>query len=109
VEILRLRTDDGDVTLLGTKVPTGWRFARARKRISAAGARRRVPNHPSDWIDNWDEALADLSRSPWYRMTVIAIHAEFRDRVWTAVWERHARRPLAPETLERWLAYCDVV
>ena len=108
--IVRIGGEGGSIALLGVRdTQGGWHYCLGRDERSLADF---LPDDfdpallrsRSGWVASWEEALARLDRSPWYRLYPVALHAEFRERILAAVADCAAKesRERAADIAETW-------
>jgi hypothetical protein len=64
----------------------------------------------SDWLPNWEAAVAHMSRYPWPNLYPVSVHRDWRAQVIQAVklfrdWEG---RPVRESSLDRWRSMCEL-
>lgn len=89
--ILEVASESGQLTLCGIQSPSGWQF-----RIEAHTASQPViediskPSH-RPWVDTLRSALKQLDTYHWTQLQAVAVHPEFRERVFKALKTRQKK------------------
>lgn len=102
--ILIAGVEGGGVTLYGQKQAVGWRFRTSYADQTPLMLDEPEIRHESGWLENWEEALAELDRQGWQRLPAVMVHPEFRARVWAAIESRLRAETDQPERAARLLA-----
>lgn len=111
--ILKVGTEMETITLHGVRGWNGWRYFISTMDETASLLPREFDEHEyqqqSEIVDSWEAALRLLDRYPWFRLTPLAVHLRFRERIWAAVQSRLQRdgaEPPFPKQVERWRDIC---
>jgi hypothetical protein len=118
--VLGVGAELGSIELLGTRAARGWLFHTSIKDqsiwlLNEEDRGDLVSQHASEWVDSWEAALALLDKYPWHRLHPLAVHPEFKQKIWAAVQERFQkeRRSVGGQGsfrhyLEPWRKLCGV-
>jgi hypothetical protein len=84
--ILKIGAEGGSNTLNGIPHGTEWRYFTSVNESVLSGefdelGSRRDPG----CVDSWDAALRLVDRYPWHRLYAVAVHPQFKERVWSAL------------------------
>ena len=83
--IVEIAGEGGSVVLYGLRTESGWLFSRDLIDATLVTSENALPDNQSMVAANWTDALELLSRYPWYRLTPLRVHPEFRTEVLAAV------------------------
>jgi ADP-ribose pyrophosphatase YjhB (NUDIX family) len=86
--IVEVGSEGGSLTLYGIQSAEGWQF-RAETNEAALIDDEDMPDHPErPWVETWRSALKQLDGYPWTQLYPLAVHPEFRDKVFKALQTR---------------------
>lgn len=110
--IVQVGAEGGDVTLYGVRTDDGWLFSLNVYDCSLllldedeGGAATQYRSSP---VTSWSDALALLDRNPWATLHPLAVHPEFRKKVWNEVQRRLGRNEDDHRALTKWREICEV-
>ncbi|MBY4595901.1 hypothetical protein [Ottowia caeni] len=86
--IVEVGSEGGSVTLHGVQSPEGWQF-KVRTSEAALVDDEHMPDIPErPWVATWRSALKQLDGYPWTQLYPLAVHPDFRDKVFKALQTR---------------------
>jgi hypothetical protein len=112
VIILKIGAEGGDLTLYGDRTESGWLFSLSVYDCSplmldeddGGGAAIQYRSSP---VTSWADAIALLDKHPWAKLHPLAVHADFRKRVWNEVEIRLSNDARGQDALEKWRRVCE--
>jgi hypothetical protein len=109
---VRVGAEAGDLTLYGARTGNGWLFklnvcdcTPLLLDDDEAGPATQQRSSP---VTSWADAIALLDRYPWAKLHPRAVHAEFRQKVWSEVQRRLDHGAEDDFALDRWHRICEV-
>lgn len=85
--IVKVEGEGGSLTLYGNQSADGWQFrTEANEAALLDDEVQELPERP--WVGTWRGALKQLDAYPWTQFHALAVHPEFRDRVFKALQTR---------------------
>src|SRR6266478_4551080 len=105
--IIELGAEGGSLALHGIRTEQGWLFSRHLVDWTPELINEGRIQGKSTCVDSWDAALCLLDQYPWYKLSPIVIHPDFKDRIWVAVQQRlHDDGEISKSKLKRWYEFC---
>lgn len=89
--IVHVAGEGGGVALYGLRSEIGWLFSREFIDSATAHQDESPTEARSKIVDSWPNALALLEKNPWYMLSPVLVHPEFRTDILKAVLAHDAR------------------
>ncbi len=86
--IVEVGSEGGSLTLYGIQSAEGWQFRVETNEVALVDDED-MPDLPvRRWVETWRSALKQLDRYPWTQLHPLAVHPEFREKVFKALQTR---------------------
>ena len=86
--VVEVGVEGGSLTVFGERTDRGWRFSLYVNDSTPVFLDEEPIQYKSNKVQSWDAAIALLDNYQWWRFSPIAVHPEFRKKVWEAVRAR---------------------
>ena len=108
--ILQVGAEGGSLTLYGSRTASGWQFSLSVNDSSPLllDEGDAAIQHTSSSVTTWADAIALLDTYPhWAEFYPLAVHPDFRKRVWKEVENRLNQAGRDQHFLDQWRNACD--
>jgi hypothetical protein len=111
--IVKVGAEGGDLTLYGARSGNGWLFSLnvfdcTSLLLDEDDGGGPAIQHRSSPVISWSDAIALLDRYPWAKLHPLAVHPEFRKKVWNEAQRRLDHNGDNHGALNRWREICEV-
>jgi hypothetical protein len=105
--IVELGAELGSIALYGIRAEGGWSFTMEVIDQSAELIDEDCIQEKSAAVETWESALNLMDKSPWFKLSPISIHPEFRQQIWLAVQKRVRNdTDTSAVQMDRWRDLC---
>lgn len=92
--IVEVGSEGGSLKLYGIQSPEGWQFKVETSESALVDDEDESDMPERPWVATWRSALKQLDGYPWTQLYALAVHPDFRDRVFKALQSRHKKEPV---------------
>lgn len=86
--IVEVGSEGGSLTLYGIQSPEGWRFKVETSEAALVDDEDEPDMLERPWVATWRSALKQLGGYPWTQLYPLAVHPDFREKVFKALQTR---------------------